>query len=190
MKKNIILTDADDVLLDWTGPFLNWMKVEKGFKMNKPERFDLTQWFDVTRKQADDFIVEFNNQHVDVPNKDSQKVVESLHNKGFVFHVITAYGDSRELKNKREKRLKRLFGNAIWDVDVLDYGSKKDDVLKRYKNSGLYWVDDSLNHYQSGIENGLKSLLMMGDFNFCQEFPLDMKINKVNSWTEIEEMIT
>lgn len=195
MKKwddKLILSDGDGVLIDWEWPFRIYME-------SHGHRFDSAakSSYNITRHYPDtdpatviDMIREFNNSHAIgylPPHRDSVHYVNILHREhGFRFRVITSLGLDPNAKRLREMNLKKLFGDAIESVVVLDTGADKDHVLEPYRNSGLPWIEDKTKNADLGHSLGLRSILVEHGFNRDDAVPYP----KVKTWQEISQILT
>jgi hypothetical protein len=85
--------------------------------------------------------------------------------------------------------LEKLFGETAFEELVcLDTGADKDEALKPYKDSGLYWIEDKLSNAVTGLDLGLKPILIEHGFNMLDDIPKGM--TKVVNWKEIYNHIT
>jgi uncharacterized HAD superfamily protein len=80
-----------------------------------------------------------------------------------------------------------MFGPTVFEKYVyLDTGADKDEVLKQYRDTGCYWIEDKWTNAQAGTNVGLRSLLMTHDHNELYE---QDDIIRVENWREIYERI-
>jgi hypothetical protein len=83
--------------------------------------------------------------------------------------------------------LRKIFGNAIESVICLDTGADKDEALAPYKDSGLFWIEDKYANFKTGLNLGLKSILVEHGHNMNEDTTGGFK---VKSWKEIYSIIT
>jgi hypothetical protein len=94
-KKNLILVDADGVLLDWEFAFSIWME-EHGFVKREGHQFeyDIGTRYGIDRDQSFKLIKMFNESAAIgflPPLRDAMYYVKRLHEEhGYVFHCITS----------------------------------------------------------------------------------------------------
>ena len=192
MNSNVILTDVDGVLLNWEYAFDTWMqthghsKIEGGqFKYNIGKRYNIS---DAQGRQ----LIKYFNESAAIgflpPLRDAMYYVKKLHEQhGFVFHAITSLSLDKNAVHLREMNLKKLFGETAFErIVCLDTGADKDDALMPYKDSGLYWVEDKIANCETGMNLGLRSLLMEHGHNMQFEHP---EIPRVKNWREVYDIV-
>ena len=188
----IILTDADGVLLDWEWAFSVWMQ-ERGYTLtagNKKSYYLHHHYNELEEKDSKKVIKTFNESAAIgfLPAlRDSAHYVKLLHEKhGYQFRVITSLSLDKNAQKLRGKNLRKLFGNAIESVICLDTGADKDEVLKEYESSGLFWIEDKPENADVGYSLGLSSLLVEHGHNMTHtcNYPI------VKNWKEIYKIIT
>lgn len=189
----IILTDCDGVILDWEYSFYNWMK-ERGFvlKPNGKSSYYLHDHFEnLDMLEAKKLIRVFNESAAIgfLPAlRDAVHYIKRLHEEhGYVFHCITSLSNDKSAQKLRVMNIQKVFGELTFEKFVfLDTGADKDDALKKYQNSGLYWVEDKPENADLGHTLGLKSILMYHDHNQHHKcvYPV------VKNWKQIYNIIT
>ena len=188
----IILTDADGVLLDWEWAFSVWMQ-ERGYTLtagNKQSYYLHYHYNELEEKDSKKVIKTFNESAAIgfLPAlRDSVHYVKLLHEKhGYQFRVITSLSLDKNAQKLRGKNLRKLFGNAIESVICLDTGADKDEVLREYESSGLFWIEDKPENADVGYSLGLSSLLVEHGHNMTHtcNYPI------VKNWKEIYKIIT
>jgi hypothetical protein len=84
--------------------------------------------------------------------------------------------------------LQKLFGkNTFTKLVCLPTGSDKDDALEPYRDSGLYWIEDKYANFKTGLNIGLKSILVEHGHNMNDDITGGFK---AKNWREIYEIIT
>jgi hypothetical protein len=68
----------------------------------------------------------------------------------------------------------------------LSAGETKDEILKKFKDTNLWYIDDRIYNINVASNQGLKSLLMQHDYNM--HYKRD-NVNVVESWEEIYQLI-
>jgi FMN phosphatase YigB (HAD superfamily) len=193
MEDKIILTDADGVLLDWEYAFNVYMQ-EHGFKKTEDGhlKYNISKRYGIDSDQGKTLIKNF-NESASIgflpPLRDAMHYVKKLHEEhGFVFHCITSLSLNKNAQKLRKMNLEKLFGvTAFEEIVCLDTGADKDDALKKYDGSNLYWVEDKYANCLSGLNVGLRPLLMIHGHNMNYKHD---EITPVRNWKEIYEVIT
>ena len=191
-KQNLILVDADGVLLDWEYAFSIWME-EHGFVLKQGHQFeyDIGDRYGIDRDQGRKLIKMFNESAAVgflPPLRDAMYYVKRLHEEhGYVFHCITSLSTDVNAKRLREMNLRKLFGKTAFEgVTCLATGADKDSALAPYTDSNLYWIEDKPENADLGHRLGLRSILMEHGHNMNHECPYPM----VKNWREIYEIVT
>lgn len=186
-RDKIILTDADGVLLNWEYAFDCWM-ADRGHDCIRKDVYDICDRYGMTKEEGKILIKIFNESAAIgflPPLRDAMHYVKKLHEQhGYVFKVITSLSLDPYAQQLRKKNLEKLFGTAILDVVCLDTGADKDEALAKYRDSGLYWIEDKPENAFVGIELGLESILVEHEHN------MDVKgIPLAKNWKKIYEII-
>lgn len=190
MKKKVILTDIDGVVLNWEEAFNTWME-RKGFKVINPNVFYVYDRFEITKEASKNFVRTF-NESAQIgylrPLRDSAYYLWLLHKElGYVFHSITSLSLDVCAQSIRIMNLKRIFGEDLFQVFLFaDTGQDKKHLLDQYRNTGYVWVEDKPNNVLDGIDVGLTGYLMHHEYN--KDF-LDLRVKRVNNWKEIYQSL-
>ena len=189
----IILTDADGVILDWEWAFHVWMS-ERGYvtKPNGKHSYYLhDQYEELDQLTAKRLIRTFNESAAIgfLPAlRDAVHYVKKLHEEhGYVFHCITSLSKDTNAQKLRKMNIKKLFGKTAFEKFIfLDTGADKDQVLRGYESSGLFWIEDKPENADIGYSLGLSSLLVEHGHNMTHtcNYPI------VKNWREIYKIIT
>jgi FMN phosphatase YigB (HAD superfamily) len=189
---NLILVDADGVLLNWEFAFDMWMN-EHGHKKQPGTQFkyDIGKRYGIDREVGKKLIKTFNESAAIgflPPLRDAIHYVRKLHEEhGYVFHCITSLSLDRNAQRLRKMNLEKLFGETVFEeVICLDTGADKDEALLPYKDSECYWIEDKITNAEVGKNLGLRSILVEHGHNmdYFGDIPL------VKNWKQIYEMIT
>ena len=189
MDKRIIL-DCDGVLLDWAYAFDVWM-VEHGYSKisNTNQYYEQTRRYGISQVEAVSQIKKFNESGCVgfIPAfRDSVEYVTKLSELGWKFEVISCLDKDKYAQKLRQKNLLHLFGDVFDFIDcALDFTVGKEQyLLDRYKGKNYYWIEDSVDHAESGKRVGLNSILMDHPYNKEWDGP------RVKNWKEIHQIIT
>lgn len=190
LKKNLynpktILTDVDGVLLDYFTPFLTTFDIS--YINNNVNTFE--EAFGIDSKVISEMVYSFNNSDTfsRLPAfKDAVKYIHKLKEDGYDILVITAAGNTRHIMESRITNLEEVFGKNVFnDYMFVEPLESKDIYLRKFKDSYIPWVEDSIVNYHNGIDNGLDSILMDTDFNHTTD-----NLRHYHSWNEIYRYIT
>lgn len=183
---NVILTDADGVLLNWEYAFNVWMQ-QQGHRLVEDyhDYYEMNERYGISLGEKKK-LVKFFNESAAIgflpPLRDAVHYVRKLHEKhGFVFHLITSLSLDHNAQALRTQNIKKLFGETAFERFIyLDTGADKDDVLAQYKDSGYIWVEDKPENYVAGENVGLDCYLMEHSHNMNLD-----GFNIVKNWKEI-----
>jgi FMN phosphatase YigB (HAD superfamily) len=192
MNDRIILTDCDGVLLDWEWAFNIWM-TERGY-VQRPNAKDYykihDQFEDLTGAEAKKFTRLFNESAAIgfLPAlRDSVYWVRRLNEEfGYRFICITSLSTDKNAQKLRRMNLEKIYGNMFDDIVCLETGSDKHEALAKFRDSGMYWIEDKPENSDLGHEYGLRSILLEHGHNMNHECPYPI----VKNWREIFNLIT
>ena len=197
MKYNnkVILTDADGVLLNWEYAYTVWMEQHGHTQVDDANFiYDIGKRFGLESNNMGHRLVKQFNESAAIgflpALRDAMYYVKRLHEEhGYVFRCITSLSTDRNAYKLRKMNLEKLFGETAFEELVcLDTGANKDEALEPYRDSGLYWIEDKLSNAVTGLDLGLKPILIEHGFNMLDDIPEGM--TKVVNWKEIYNHIT
>jgi hypothetical protein len=186
----IILTDADGVLLDWEHDFNKWMLL-KGYTKKVAGIYEMEVAYGMPKLECKKLVKEFNASawvRYLPAFRDARSGVAHLVEAGYTFICITSLSLDEKAAKLRKRNLEAIFGKGVFtEIVCLDTGADKDDALEKYRDSGLYWIEDKTTNANLGATLGLKSILIDHVHN------KDSKINKgvvrVGNWAQIVDII-
>jgi hypothetical protein len=191
MDSNIILVDADGVLLNWEFAFDCWMNERGHYKKEGYQfKYSIGKRYGIDEESGKKLIKQFNESAAIgflPPLRDAIHYVKKLHEEhGYVFHCITSLSKDKNAQRLRKMNLEKLFGETVFEEIVcLDTGADKDEALAPYKDSGYWWVEDKYQNAEVGTELGLRSLLMEHGHNMDYQG----NIRLVKNWREVYDII-
>lgn len=188
---NVILVDADGVILYWEHAYAMWM-LENGYGLPREGYYELHEKYDISEKESRLMSKMFNESAALTrlpPFRDAIKYVRKLHEEhGYVFHCITAIPNLPSVYEARWKNIRSLFGETPFERLILtETSAGKDKYLKEYKDSGCFWVEDLPKNSELGLKYGLQCLLLDNHYNKTYENP---EVKRVKNWKEIYGIIT
>lgn len=193
MKENVILVDADGVLLNWEYAFEIWM-AQHGFDLlpGGGLNYDMSVRYGISRSQIVKLIKMFNESAAIgflPPLRDAMYYVEKLHKEhGYTFHCITSVSLDPNSIKLREMNLHKLFGETAFPkIICLDTGADKDAALFPYRDTGCYWIEDKIQNAELGARLGLNSLLMEHGHNMHHYHD---HVRTVKNWEDIYCIVT
>lgn len=187
---NVILTDVDDVLFDWTGDFTRWVKTETQYRPESQlsEFWNIEEWLGISLEESHELVNTFNNSPDHWPHfkaiEHSKKAIDDLTSQGWKFIAITACGKDEWIAEKRWENLNREYPNSFIDLHCVGVNESKVDILKTY--SPTYWVEDKFKNAVDGADLGHKSFLI--DYPHSRSAH-DERVIRVKSWKEIRDYI-
>ena len=192
MEKRI-LTDCDGVLLKWEDGFDAFM-TSKGLirRAGTEADYSMALRYGVSTKQTQAFIKEYNESEAMcclAPFADSVEYVAKLANDGFRFTAVTSMSDHPDAKTYRTQNLKNLFGDVFDEVVCLEMGASKANVLMRWADSKLFWIEDHMRQAEAGHEAGLRTVLINHPYNSHYTTDLFPKVSFETPWAEIYKLV-
>ena len=202
ISDRIILTDVDGVLLEWEHHFTEWM-VQRSYYDDKQQRiypykllpdkqntYEMAERFGLSVFEIRKEIREFNKSAwmgTQSPLPESQTWVKLLAAEGWTFIPITSQTSDIPAQQLRKKRLGELFGDHIFkNYHILDTGQDKDQVLAEFHNTGLYFIEDKPKNALTGLEYGVRPILIDHPYNRDFQHP---DVIRVNNWKQIHEIV-
>lgn len=189
-KMKLILSDVDGVLVSWIEGFDALME-KYGYPRVIENEYNLAKAFATTKDVIDKVAHEYVTSDVIAnlhPIRDSVNVIRFLNQKhGYKLHCITSISSHPVTHEYRLLNLQHLYGkDAIHELDCVDHNYEKQEHLEKYRDSGLFWIEDHYENYDFGVKMGLKSILMDQPWN--KEYQ-EVKGTRVKDWHEIAKKI-
>lgn len=195
MRPRIILTDADGTVVWWLKGFNRFMSEEKGLDIipGTEHEYKMSFKYGIDSSLMEEYIREFNESarigRLE-PLADSVEYIDKLYlDYGFRFICVTSQSDVPIAKVYRELNLIRHFGNAFEEVNCLKMGSNKKEFLTRWKDSGLFWIEDHAGQAQAGADVGLKSVLISHPYNDRTQDDRIIRVDITQPWKEIYGLV-
>lgn len=191
LYENVIVTDYDGVCAYWEHGFHMWM-LSNGYKIVNRGSYDIEDTYDISVDKAIMLTQAFNESAALKklpPVKEAIKYIRKLHeDHGYVFHCISAIPNTRDMYEARMENIQNLFGKTAFERLILCGSSKnKKELLKEYKDTGCFWLEDVVENSHYGLDYGMKCILFNHHYNENAE--LDPRIKRVYNWKEIYSLI-
>lgn len=172
MKKKIIVTDVDGVILNWEDAFQVWME-HQGFKKVLKHKliYNAASQFNLSKEEGKKWVKLF-NQSAAIgflpPLRDAQEILTLLNkNYGYRFVVCTSLSNDKAAQELRTRNLQKYFGDIFEEFVYLDTGADKDEALyklaKKYR--GCLWVEDKVENADAGANVDFEPVVMEHGYN-------------------------
>ena len=185
LEDKIILTDCDGVLLDWESAFHKWMESHGHVKVAHG-MYDISQQYGFEKAQGKQLIKIFNESAwmgYLKAFRDARSGVAKLYEHGYRFHCITSLSLDQKAHRLRQYNLENVFGKGTFkELVCLDTGADKDEALVKYKDSGLWWIEDKTENAECGLKYGLKPILIGHNHN---EGSVSKDVIRLMDWNAI-----
>jgi hypothetical protein len=194
MKDKKILIDCDGVLMNWEYAFNCWME-QRGYIIKEGSvAYDMGERYGLYITKTKELVRDFNSSAAMgflPPLRDAMHYVRKLHEQhGYVFHMITSLSLDDHACRLRRMNTEKLFGETAFSgFTFLDTGADKDDVLYKYKDTGMTWIEDKVENAVVGKILGLDCLLMEHGHNMDFKRSTYSNITIVKNWKEIYEYL-
>jgi FMN phosphatase YigB (HAD superfamily) len=186
----LLLTDIDEVVLDWRSGFAAWCRNHPEISKSITVPFihaKAEDWLNLSSSEVSEYIGDFHNSiefEKLVPYREALKYIPMLAELGYKFVAITAIENNTNVINARVKNLQEYFPGIFSAVHCVGLMADKEEVLSWYKPT--YWVEDKPYNAEVGFKHGHTSLLI----NTLQNYHYsDPNITKVSGWAEIYNML-
>jgi len=194
-NQNIILTDADGVLLNWEYGFHQFIQRYKDVPEDKIVygTYSISERYDISDRLAMHLVRTYNaSAHMLYckPLRDSVKYVRKLYEEyGYKFHVISSQTDDKYAADLRKQNLCNIFGEDVFDdFTILGCGADKDNALMPYAGSECYWIEDKTKNANLSEVFGLKGILM--DHMYNTKDKIADSVIRLPNWKAIYNYIT
>lgn len=162
----IFLSDIDGVAADWLEGFIKYCESIGHVALhNKPAEFGMTDIFPTLEKPWE-HIMDYQHSEFYEAIKaypEAISVYNKLHDMGVKIIFVTSCGLTDQIINARTSMIKREFNNKFHDIEFLELGASKKEVLSKYPNATF--VDDQMVMAIEGDEAGHKSFIKNMSYN-------------------------
>lgn len=149
MNKKIFVFDIDDVFYDMKEFMYQVMKKETGLDIHYStwKTLNLNEVFGIDFNKVVDIFIKNNVINSGLVDSDIHHLVDYLHNDNISTLALTARGWHPEAQ-KITMSLFEEFNIKIKDLKVIDFFSKKADIIHSLDADVIGYVDDSARHIQ------------------------------------------
>lgn len=188
----LILTDIDEVVLNWRAGFEAWCHKQPDIKID-PNRLRLhdhhkaEEWLGVSIPEVIEIIRRFHNSpefEQLQPYNDAIQYIPKLLNLGYRFVAVTAIDDDPSVVDARTRNLRMHFNDAFSAVHCVGLMGNKKEVLSWYRPT--YWIEDKPSNAKLGAELGHTAMLVTHPNNLNYE---DSEVIRVRGWDDIHKML-
>ena len=188
----LILTDVDEVILQWQGSFFNWVRCHTDLKFTEDlsQLVNMEQFLGCSYETARDLIHEFNNsEHFAnlLPCQHAPEYLTKLYEKGYRFMAISACSNTQRIYSMRWQNIQQYFPDMFIGLHCVGgEGSHADKYhyLNLYKSA--IWVEDQYKHAVAGLAAGHTTFLINYPHNMEFNHP---QIIRVTNWADIYDYI-
>lgn len=160
--------DCDNVLLDWTGGFAQWLRVQHSIRVDPagPSAYSMDAW---VGRPSNDLVVEFNSSRASgqlSPMQGAIETVQSLTSRRARMRVISASAPPGQVPTTLFRKMNNLvdvFGRVFEKVEVLPLGTSKGKILRDLPRG--YWIEDNYFHAIDGHNAGHTTFLLRQSHN-------------------------
>lgn len=194
MKNKIILVDVDGTIVNWNSGFNKFM-ADSGLPQlpNTDNEYSITVRHGIPLPQAHKLIREFNESPLIAelaPFADSVEYISKLVDSGFRFIAVTSLSDAPMAYKHRSTNLSNIFGDVFDEINCLPMGACKSEILKRWKDTGYFWIEDHSQQAEAGHRVGLKTILINHPYNAYYISNLFPTVSYITPWKEIYNMVS
>jgi hypothetical protein len=197
MNKPVILTDVDDVKLNWIEGFRSYASRVLGRKITGlPQGWEMAEWLGVAGpKESNQLVHDFNHGSPEfgrLPPLAEAEIYVPYLAKYCDIVAITCCSTDPTTVALRKQNLDYVFGkNTVKDLICQPLGTNKIDNLSIFKDRNVIaWVEDKSEAAIHGHELGYRSFLMKQDHNKAyREANPNGPLTYVSSWREIANVI-
>lgn len=183
----LILTDIDDVVLDWYSGFKQYLIKNTNIKPpQEPRSYDLSVNFNIDKHAASELVNKFNasDEFFDLsPCRDAEYWLNEMKSM-YKFVAITCgsskYYDMEKGHIRKAQNLEKYFPGVFSDVIVLPLTADKTLTLNQFFPS--VWVENSLDNAIKGLKCQHRIFLI--DYLYNRNYTKS-DITRVTNWAEI-----
>lgn len=188
----IILTDCDDVVLDWFPQFRLFCEKTLNVSLSeRPTQYSMQKWLNLSVEEIRALIDEFDRNQESFGNLgpicQAEIYLPKFVDDGYKIYGITASSTNPPSMQRRRKNLKRVIGDVFTDVYFVDRADEKKKYLQQF--APTFYVEDKIYNAQMAADLGHTGIVMrqLSNKDHEHEYP---DLIWVDSWADIYEMIS
>lgn len=194
-KKDAIVIDCDEILLDHLSGFVNYVRKYYDIQtVGIPMQYHLQEWLQCDGEQVMDLLKNFNfySYEFGLLEPMDNYVVAAMqkirnNNPDLALIVVTKSGTFGHGEVLRKVNLHNVFGDIFDDIIILEnYQSKRATYIKlQQQYNVLTVIDDHLANIDVAISLGLDTVVLDCSHNRNQMQPNGNEYNIVNDWIDM-----
>lgn len=179
----MILSDIDDVALNWLGGFREFLqRVNISVNTDHPLSWDLGKW--VNHHSVKDLVEEFNSSPAFEKLDPVEGAVKYLTLLSEEHEIVGITCCGIQAMEARQRNLRHVFGDVFTELMCLPLDGDKTAALKKYPTS--WWIEDKFENAVIGANVGHISLLFDKSYNRGTDSPL---VTRVSGWQAAYDLI-
>lgn len=198
-KKQMIVFDADSVLLDWFLGFVTFL-MERNHSTDHVKQFIGTTQFVPIEEMTQVDCEEYNKQllkefaksgHLSNLNhfqENASVILEAL-SKDYYIAVVTCIGRTDDLIKQRNENLIKRYGDIFERIICLNFGESKEQSLRELNDEFdvVLFIDDRIKHLEEAAAVGITPALMSRGVDVC---PIETgNFHVISCLSEIQRLI-
>jgi hypothetical protein len=190
-----LVTDADDVLLDWLmGGFRPYVAAvtKKPICALGPKGWDMSSWVGLPYEETMALVRAFNKSEGfgAIPAFScASQILPEIAKTGRHIHVVTSCARDAATHRRRRANLEALFGPIFTSITCLDIGESKAPILEAIadqEGTAGIWAEDNHKNGLAGADLGYTTFMFRRSHNRDHEPTCDHpRITWVDSWHDV-----
>jgi len=191
MSDKFLLTDVDDVILDWFPAFRAFCEHKLNVSLTeRATQYSMQEWLKISPEEIRSLIDEFDREEESFGQLKSMREADvylpKFHADGYKIIAITASSTRPKSMQRRRDNLVREFGDIFTEIHCVDKAENKREYLKMYPSS--IWAEDKIYNSQMGYDLGHTGVVMrqLSNIEHEHEYP---NLVWVDSWEQIYKLV-
>lgn len=171
--KNVVILDADDVLLSYTEALHAFLRKHYNIVPPNalPSHLGYAEWLQRTEKEVDNFVMHFNERSWEFGTigamPGAKEAIDAFIENNIELIVVTKCGTGGSAQPLRRACLVNHFGDVFTDIKILEYHESKREAFRQIRDTYnvLGVVDDNVDNIKTSLSLGLPSILFWSTQN-------------------------